>query len=156
MNFRDWCFMWAGVLVAALAVVAIGKFNNAVSADWAVATIGSQHLGGGDFCESNPGLGFESGDREVRSLVGVYRNSLCERWSFYVGRSWLPFYLQSSNLRLGGAAMVITGYESAITLGAALVIAYEREKHGVNLVIFPDRKGNLAQGVIGLQYKRRF
>ena len=159
MNNRDWCFMWLGVLVSVIVVVAIGKFNKAASADWAIATVGSQHLGGGDFCEKNPGFGIESGE-EWRSLLGVYRNSLreddrgCRTWSLYAGKSWLP--LQSANWRLGGAAMGILGYESAVTLAVAMVIAYEEKKWGANLIWFPDKKGDLRQGVVGVQLKRAF
>ena len=162
MNSRDWCFMWLGVLVAVIAVVAIGKLNKARAADWAVATIGSQHLGGGDFCEQNPGGGLElsANGSQTRSLLGVYRNSLreddrgCRTWSLYAGKSWLPFSVRE--WRFGGAAMGILGYESAVTLGVAMVISYERERHGFNLVVFPDRKGNLGQGVVGVQLKRAF
>lgn len=162
MNSRDWCFIWLGVLLAVVAIVAVGKLNKARAADWVVATVGSQHLGGGDFCEVNPGAGLELStiDSKTRSLIGVYRNSLredegaCSTWSLYAGKSWMPF--GSGNWKLGGAAMGILGYESAVTLGVAMVIAYEREKHGFNLIWFPDKRGDLLQGVVGLQWKRRF
>jgi hypothetical protein len=160
VNNRDWCFMWLGVLVSVIVVVAIGKFNKAKAENWAIATIGSQHLGGGDFCEKNPGLGIESGSLTSRSLLGVYRNSLreddhsCATWSLYAGKSWLP--LHSENWRLGGAAMGIIGYESPITLAVAAVISYERKTWGANLIWFPDKRGDLAQGVWGIQMKMPF
>lgn len=146
---------YAGFLSCALLVVAaLILIHESRGADWAVATVGSQHLGGGDFCESNPGLGIESGDLSSRALAGFYRNSLCGRWSFYAGRSWLPFSIRE--LRIGAAGMVITGYESAVTVGAAMVISYEREKHGFNIVWFPDKRGDLLQGVIAIQLKRKW
>lgn len=145
-------------LLGMVAMVAIqGK-----SADWAVATIGSQHLGGGDFCEQNPGAGLElsANGSQTRSLLGVYRNSLreddrgCRTWSLYAGKSWLPFSVRE--WRLGGAAMGILGYESAVTLGVAMVIAYEEKTWGLNLIWFPDKRGDLLQGVVGVQLKRTF
>jgi hypothetical protein len=147
------------VLLAALAVVAVGKFNKSQAADWAIATIGSQHLGGGDFCEHNPGFGIETGEAS-RTMVGVYRNSLreddrgCDSWSVYLGKSWMAF--KYGKWSLGGAGMVITGYESAITLGLAAVISYEERDWGWNLVWFPSKDGDFSQGVIGLQLRRRF
>lgn len=151
--------MLVGVVIAILFICAIGRFASVFAHDWAIATVGSQHLGGGDFCEKNPGFGIESGE-EWRNLLGVYRNSLreddrgCRTWSLYAGKSWLP--IQSANWRLGGAAMGIIGYESAVTLGVAMVIAYEEKKWGANLIWFPDKKGDLLQGVIGVQLKRTF
>lgn len=148
--------MIVGVVITILGIVFIGNLAKVFADDWAVATIGSQHLGGGDFCEHNPGAGIESGNL----LLGVYRNSLreddrsCDTWSLYAGKSWMPF--QSGRWSLGGAAMGIIGYESAVTLGVAMVISYEREKHGLNLIWFPDKRGDLLAGVIGIQWKRRF
>lgn len=150
-----------GVVITILAICVIGQAAKLFAADWAIATIGSQHLGGGDFCESNPGIGVEKSVTEFqRNLFGVYRNSLrednggCRTWSLYAGKSWLP--LQSANWRLGGAAMGILGYESAVTLGIAMVIAYERKTWGLNAVWFPDKKGDLLQGVVGIQMKFPF
>lgn len=150
--------MLVGVVIAILFICAIGRFASVFADDWAIATIGSQHLGGGDFCEHNPGIGIESGSL----LLGVYRNSLreddhsCATWSLYAGKSWMPFTSDNGNWRLGGAAMGILGYESAVTLGVAMVIAYERKDWGMNLIWFPDKRGDLIQGVVGVQFKRRF
>lgn len=144
---------FAGALSMLALVVAAVTFNSLRAEDWFVSTIGSQHLNGGDYCEANPGVGLESGD-EVRTLVGVYRNSLCERWSFYVGKSWHP--LKYGRWSLGGSAMAITGYESPVTLGLAMVMSYESRTWGVNLVWFPDKNADLTNGVIGLQVKRRW
>ena len=141
-----------------LAGLICGVLGTGKTQDWAVATIGSQHLNGEQYCEFNPGAGVElsTNDLEVRTLVGAYRNSLCGRWSVYAGKSYLPFYLRSANLRLGGAAMLITGYESTLTLGAAFVLSYEGEKYGANLVWFPSKKGDFTAGVVALQAKFRW
>ena len=145
---------YAGFVSCALLVVAVlVLIHETRASDWAVGTVGSRHLGGGNFCETNPGVGVERGE-EVRTLIGVYRNSLCDRWSVYLGKSWLP--LRYADWRLGVAGMAITGYESPITLGAAAVLSYEREKHGFNIVWFPDSSGNLMKGVIALQIKKKF
>lgn len=148
--------MKASVLVAAfLAGLFVGIGLSGKAETWGVGTIGSQHLGGGDFCEVNPGVGLELRSNQTRSLIGVYRNSLreddggCRTWSLYAGKSYLP--LRFANWRLGGAALAVLGYDSSITPAVALVIAYERQRRGVNLVWFPSKDGDPFQGVIALQ-----
>ena len=139
-----------------LAGLICGVLGTGKTQDWAVATIGSQHLNGEQYCEFNPGAGVElsTNDIEVRTLVGAYRNSLCGRWSVYAGKSYLPLF--TGKWRAGGAAMLITGYESALTLGAGFVLSYEGEKYGANIVWFPNKSGDFTDGVIALQAKVRW
>jgi hypothetical protein len=114
-----------------------------------VVTLGSRHLGGGDFCEQNLGLGLEQG-RESKRIVGFYKNSLC-RTSVYAGMTYQP--LQFANWRLGVVGIGVTGYEDPITLGAGLALTYD----GMwNAIWFPNKKGDLFAGVIGVQYVRPF
>lgn len=115
--------------------------------------MGSLHLDGGSHCEFNPGVGVESGDR-FRLMGGGYLNSHCDTWSFYAGGRYCVAY--SGPWCAGGAVLGLTGYGSPVTAAAALVASYEGKRYGVNLVWFPNKRGDLTNGVIGLQLKRRF
>ena len=135
----------AGVLVA------IGMSGRAET--WGVVTVGSEHLNGKQYCEFNPGAGIETGG-DTRYLLGFYENSLCDTVSLYFGVAHKV--LKKDGWSAGFSGLVITGYESEITLGAALVLSYEGKRNGVNLVWFPSKKGDITEGVIALQIKRRF
>ena len=39
---------------------------------WLVGTIGSYHVERKDYCEWNPGVGFEYGGEQVRFVAGTY------------------------------------------------------------------------------------
>lgn len=141
---------WLGtVLWALIFYVAVAGLTSAFAQTTMVMTLGSRHLDGGSYCETNLGLGLEQGDT-TRRIVGFYKNSLC-RTSVYLGWTWQP--LQSANWRLGVVGMGVTGYEDPVTLGAGLALTYA----GLgNVIWFPNKKGNFGNGVIGLQAVRRF
>ena len=145
-----------GVVISILFICAIGRLASVFADDWVVATIGSQHLGGGSYCEFNPGVGVELQITEnTWFLGGAYRNSLCKRVSAYVGASWLP--LQFADWRLGGAAMGLTGYNAPVTPGLSLVASYRNSKRtATNIVWFPNDKGQFDEGVIAIQRKFLF
>lgn len=138
----------AGVLVA------IGMSGRAE--DWAVATLGSQHLNGKSYCELNLGLGGEVDWKpDTRIIGGFYSpNSLCDKTSLYGGL--LRHYFRYQEWRGGVAVMGLTGYNSGLTLGAALAMSYEGRENGFNLIWFPSKDGDFFKGVLAFQVKRRW
>jgi len=144
-----------GVVITILGIAFIGNLAKVFAEEWAVVTLGSQHLNGDTYCEVNPGLGIEKDwKKDTRLLAGFYRNSLCEKTTFYLGASWLP--LRHKSMSIGFAGLGLTGYNDNVTLGAAMVLSYEGKKNGVNFVWFPSKKGDLMAGVVALQWKRRW
>jgi hypothetical protein len=149
VNKRDWCFMWAGVVLAALAVVAVGKFNNAKAERWLVTSGYAFHLDGSDYCnEITAGLGLEFGERYS---TGFYYNSNC-RWSAYVGKAWTPLAL--GDWKVGGLVGGVTGYDTPIMPVGALFGSLEGKKYGLNLTYIPPFKD--SGNVLWVQMKMRF
>jgi hypothetical protein len=129
---------------------------------WIVGSVGSYHMERGkDYCEFNPGLGVEHDiSKNTRAVIGQYNNSFCLP-SAYLGVSYTPFSF--GNFRLGSAFILVSGYDDGIkkknqqqdVLFAPLgVLAYERGKYGVNLIMVPPH-GDFA-GALGFQLKVRF
>jgi hypothetical protein len=138
----------AGVLVA------VGMSGRAET--WGVATLGSKHLNGKDYCEFNPGLGGEWDWKYDTRIIGgfYYPNSLCEEGSLYLGG--LKNLAKYQNWRGGVAAMGLTGYSSPLTLGVALALSYEGKENGFNVVWFPSKKGDFTRGVLAFQAKHKW
>jgi hypothetical protein len=111
-----------------------------------VMTLGSRHLDGGSYCETNFGLGFE----HDWWVGGFYKNSLC-RTSTYTGAQ--KCFVDLGIVEVCGVALAITGYEDPITLGAGVVL---KVAEAVNIIWFPNKKGEFQNGVIGVQLVSRF
>lgn len=141
--FWLWPLKW-GALIAAI-LISVDAFGQTS----VVMTLGSRHLDGGEFCETNLGLGLERGDT-WRTIGGFYKNSLC-RTSVYLGGTYQPF--RRDKWRLGGVALGATGYTDDLTLGAGLALTYE---DSFNAIWFPNKKGNFTKGVLGLQLVRKW
>lgn len=133
--------------IALISAIAVSK--EACSQTSVVMTLGSRHMGGGHYCETNPGLGLEDGGT-FRRIVGFYKNSLC-RTSVYMGSTYQP--LRYGPVRLGGVVLAVTGYEDPVTLGAGLTLTYT---DAVNVIWLPNKKGEFQNGVIGVQLVRRW
>ena len=134
-------------------LVAVGMSGRA--SDWATATVRSYHLERGKgYEEANYGLGFERHWSDWRRLsAGIYRNS--ERTSSaYI--AWQACVARYGNWLLCGTAGGVTGYSNSVAPLAGAVLAYEGKEWGMNLILFPDKKGDPTRGVFGLQLKRRF
>jgi hypothetical protein len=152
VNSRDWCFMWLGVLLAVVSVVAIGKLNNARAESWLVVSGLALHLDGNKYCnELTQGLGLESVEGSKRYSVGFYRNSNCH-WSAYAGRAWTPLRLGSVAFGVLGGG--VTGYDHAITPVGALFAAVDSKPWGLNVTYIPPVAG--SGNVLWLQAKRVF
>jgi hypothetical protein len=94
------------------AIFALGVFfcTSAFGQTSVVMTIGSRHLDGGNYCETNPGFGVEHN----WMVGGFYKNSLC-RNSVYLGLRYVP--LQYGKWRGGLVALGVSGYEDPVTWG---------------------------------------
>ena len=126
---------------------------------WLSASIASYHIKRGDYCEVNPGIGFEYGlSKTTRFVAGTYQNSLCNV-SNYIGVTWVP--LQFGNWRLGVATIAITGYENdkkkkgdEVIFAPLPMVSYEGRRFGINLAVIPPY--DEFDGAIGAQLKVRF
>jgi hypothetical protein len=156
VNNRDWCFMWLGVLVSVIVVVAIGKFNKAKADEWWTATVRSHHMERKGYEESNLGLGLETDlSPRTRLALGFYRNSE-RRDSVYGAVVYCPVSVRWGNWRGCGMAGAVTGYNDTVAPLAGAVLSYEGLEWGFNLLLLPNKKGDLTEGVAALQLKRRF
>jgi hypothetical protein len=124
---------------------------------WIVGTVASWHYSSDkEYEQQNWGAGIEQSlFGNVRAVGGMYRNSN-RRDSLYVGLAWSP--LHYGNLRLGTAALLVSGYETAkdpeLVKAIFPVISWEGEKFGINIPVIPSTSKNA--GAIGLQIKVRF
>jgi hypothetical protein len=156
VNNRDWCFMWLGVLVSVIVVVAIGKFNKASAEEWWTATVRSYHMERKGYEEQNYGLGIETDlSQRTRIALGFYRNSE-RRDSLYGAVVYCPVSVRWGNWRGCGMAGAVTGYNDTVAPLAGAVLSYEGREWGFNLLLLPNKKGDLTEGVAALQIKRRF
>jgi hypothetical protein len=132
-------------LLGAVAMVAIqGK-----TADWLTSTVRSYHMERKGYEEQNYGLGVETDvSQRTRLALGFYRNSE-RRDSLYGAVGW-------GNWRGCGMAGAVTGYNDTVAPLAGLVLSYEGREWGANLLLLPNKKGDLTEGVAALQLRRRF
>lgn len=145
------------LVIAALLVCACVP---AVAQTWLTASIASYHFERGDYCELNPGVGFEHRIRgELRFVAGGYQNSYC-RASSYAGASWMP--IGFGELRAGAALIAVSGYELELKRDAKKdrlivaplpTLAWEGRRHGVNLVLLPPHDG--FRGALGVVVKAK-
>jgi len=90
--------------------------NEAASEDRIYLTLGSKHYTGGDYCETNPGVGLETSldnnqDNSWRGGGIFYSNSYCDPAVFaYVGTN----FLETKHLDLGFNAGLLFGYKDHI------------------------------------------
>jgi hypothetical protein len=122
------------------------------------ASVASYHFKRADYCEVNPGIGFEHGSDKWRFVAGTYQNSLCNP-SNYIGVSYSP--LKLGNWRIGTALLAITGYEEEkkkrgerVVIAPLPLLSYEGQTFGFNLVVIPPYDD--FRGALGLQAKVRF
>jgi hypothetical protein len=157
VNNRDWCFMWLGVLVSVIVVVAIGKYNKAKADEWWTATVRSHHMERGKgYEEQNMGLGIETDlSPRTRLALGFYRNSE-RRDSLYGAFVYCPVSVRWGNWRGCGMAGGVTGYSDAIAPLAGLVLSYEGKEWGANILALPNKRGDLSAGVLAFQVKHKW
>ena len=126
------------------------------TADWLVSTVRSYHLERRDYEESNLGLGIETDvSQRIRLALGFYRNSE-RRDSLYGAAVWCPESVRWGHWRGCGLAGGVTGYNETVAPLAGAVLSYEGKEWGANLLILPNKRGDLMSGVIALQVKKRF
>ena len=114
--------------------------------DWIAVTVASRHHKRG-YQEHNWGLGFEHGINERwRAIGGFYLNSY-DRQTVYAGVLYQPW--RFGDWRIGGAALLATGYEGYPAPMAYPVISYERKSWGVNF-------GPVLPTVVGVQIKFKY
>lgn len=126
---------------------------------WAVATVASHHLDDSrprDYEQRNWGLGVEhclgkALGMDARAVSGIYRNSNRIN-SVYVGGSFQVLAL--GPLKLGIAAVAVSGYEVEPIPAAFPVLFIEGSRMGINLAYFPKTSDNVA--ALGLQAKWRW
>lgn len=99
--------------------------------------------------EKNPGVGIEQGDKNLRAVLGYYRNSL-NRDTFYLGVSNTPIHIGGFNF--GYTAGLASGYPNQAPLFAGALVTYERNGYGANLIAAPAMPGV----VFTLQLKKAF
>lgn len=147
----------AGLIVGIVIgfIVAIGFSGRA--GEWVTATVRSHHMERGKgYEEQNMGLGIETDvSQRIRLALGFYRNSE-RRDSLYGAAVWCPTYLQFANWRGCGLAGGVTGYNETVAPLAGLVMSYEGKEWGANLLILPNKKGDLTDGLLAFQVKRRW
>jgi hypothetical protein len=138
----------AGVLVA------VGMSGRA--SDWATATVRSYHMERKGYEEQNYGLGVETEvTQRLRLALGFYRNSE-RRDSVYGAFVYCPVSVRWGNWRGCGMAGAVSGYNDTVAPLAGAVLSYEGKEWGMNLLLLPNKKGDLTEGVAALQIKRRF
>jgi hypothetical protein len=138
----------AGVLVA------VGMSGRA--SDWATATVRSYHMERKGYEEQNYGFGLETDVSErLRLALGFYRNSE-RRDSVYGAFVYCPVSVRWGNWRGCGMAGGVSGYNDTVAPLAGMVLSYEGREWGMNLLLLPNKKGDLTEGVAALQIKRRF
>jgi hypothetical protein len=138
----------AGVLVA------VGMSGRA--SDWATATVRSYHMERKGYEEQNYGLGVETEvTQRLRLALGFYRNSE-RRDSVYGAVVYCPVSVRWGNWRGCGMAGGVSGYNDTVAPLAGMVLSYEGREWGMNLLLLPNKKGDLTEGVAALQIKRRF
>lgn len=136
------------------AIAAVACQGN--TADWMTSTVRSYHMERKGYEEQNYGLGIERNlSNSLKAAVGFYRNSE-RRDSLYGAAVWCPSYLQFANWRGCGMAGGVSGYNETVAPLAGLVLSYEGREWGANLLILPNKKGDLTEGVMAFQIKRRF
>lgn len=140
------------LVILAFAVAAFLPLSGKAQ-DWLVVNGLVAHLHG-TYCNNRitKGLGYEHASGSVRYAVGWYDNSNC-RNSAYAAAAWLP--LQFSDWRLGTISGVVTGYRSSLTPAGGLVLAYERERWGLNIIGVPPMSES-SPGIIWAQLKLRW
>ena len=143
-------FIWAAIIAG------VGLAAKALSADWMTSTVRSYHMERKGYEEQNYGIGLERSLFGNTSLaLGVYRNSE-RRDSLYGAAVYCPLYLRFANWRGCGLAGGVTGYNESVAPLAGLVLSYEGREWGMNLLLLPNKKGDLTEGVAALQIKRRW
>lgn len=147
-------------LLAVLALIAAAVIIEARADDrctWIAATVASKHLSesksGKDYNERNYGLGGENclgtfAGVPVRGVAGFFRNSN-RIDSLYVGFSGTLF--QVGPVKVGLAAVLVSGYEVEPLKAPFPVFAIEGEKLGANMSFFPKSRDTGA--ALGFQIK---
>lgn len=135
----------------AVAAVFCGLFSAAAHAETWVSVMGaSYHTDrAAGYNETNPGIGIEQGDANLRAVLGYYRNSL-SRDTFYLGLSHTP--IRIGGIGIGYTAGLASGYPNQAPLFVGALVSYERSGYGVNLIAAPALPGT----VFTIQFKKEF
>lgn len=123
------------------------------------ANLGSYHWDrGANMNERNPGLGLERDTGDWRQMLGMYKNSLGKP-SGYAMLGYTPLQYQTAlgELKLGGLAGALSGYEMPVVPALGLLASLQRGRLGLNFIATPSAKmgDKRALGFAGLQARYR-
>jgi hypothetical protein len=144
-------FIWAAIIAG------VGLGAKALSADWLTATVRSHHMERGKgYEEQNMGVGIETDlSPRTRLALGFYRNSE-RRDSVYGAVVYCPVSVRWGNWRGCGMAGGVTGYNDTVAPLAGAVLSYEGNVYGFNVLMLPNKRGDLSQGVLAFQAKHKW
>jgi hypothetical protein len=144
-------FIWAAIIAG------VGLGAKALSADWLTATVRSHHMERGKgYEEQNMGLGVETDvSQRTRLALGFYRNSE-RRDSLYGAFVYCPVSVRWGNWRGCGMAGAVSGYNDTVAPLAGMVLSYEGKVYGFNVLMLPNKRGDLSHGVLAFQAKLRW
>jgi len=163
MARRDYLLRRGAAFIAhqlGFAVAAVLSLNAQADELWAAVNVHSDHYTHnhvssdiGAFNSDTLGLGVEYATAPSRSwIAGWYHNSH-HKPSIYGGVGQQP--LQYGAFKAGGAIGLVSGYEAADVIPlVALIIAYDGERFGANLIVTPPI-AHWVNGALSLQLKAR-
>lgn len=115
----------------------------------------SKHMGGGNYDETNSGLGYRSPEGW---MVGGYRNSIGKP-SLYAGREFVGnLFNEGGEHRLDGGVMVggVTGYGRPITPAVLPQLIYRMpEGRSLAATVVPPIRG-VAPATLAVQMRKSF
>lgn len=123
-----------GIVVMLLAIWALGLFGKLFAGETWLTLGFTDHVEKKRYCEVHPGVFHEWRWRDLRTFAGMHQNSHCEASAVF-GVAWLPLTYQ--RFSAGGVMMALTGYDRPITPAPAPAIAYDKNRHGADLIYIP-------------------
>ena len=139
-------------------LLASAVFNASAADVWVSGMATSYHADrSANYNESNPGVGLEIDpeDSSLKYVLNVYKNSF-GNVSVLVAAAWTPVKLGAFKAGVvGGAVSGYPLYHEKFGPVAALLVTYEGEKYGVNLITIPQLREK-ATSVATLQVKIKF
>jgi hypothetical protein len=143
-----------------LALAAVLSLNAQAEELWAAVNVHSDHYTHnhvssevGAFNSDTLGFGIEYGSTPSRSWIGGWYHNSHHKPSIYGGVAQQP--LRYGAFKAGGAIGLVSGYEAADIIPlVALIVAYDGERFGANLIATPPI-AHWANGALSLQVKAR-
>ena len=107
------------------------------------------------FNETNSGIGYEKEDGNMRTMTGMYRNSLYAT-SFYALKAYTPIHIGKTSIGVFGGG--VTGYIMKISPAIGVLITYQASNNiGINLTVVPTVRAQHIKvygfSAIQLRYK---